>query len=134
MGRNQSHRQRTARETHREILDAGTLGEEFGLAGKIKTDFMHGALADWASDNPLPAPRGEVLGSGFQRIERLPCRCGCRFSEKMVLRTIQHLDLAASRQLQILQSGGDHFGADPRRIAESHADADGRRNFHGIRF
>ena len=77
---------------------------------------------------------GEVLGGSFQRIERLSYRCGCWFSEKVVLRKSQYLDLAARRQFQILQSGGDHFGADTRRVAGSHADADGRRNFHGVRF
>ncbi len=134
MGRNQSHRQRTTRETHREILDSGTLGEEFGLAGKIEAHLVHGAFADWAGDNSLPATRGEVLGGSFQRIERLSYRCGCWFSEKVVLRKSQYLDLAARRQFQILQSGGDHFGADPCRVAGSYADEDGRRNFHGLRF
>ena len=58
-------------------LDAGTLGEEFGLAGKIEPHLVHGAFADRAGDNPLPASGGEVLGGGFQRVECLSCRCGC---------------------------------------------------------
>ena len=71
MGCNQRDGERAAGEAHGEVFDSGAAGEEFGLAGKIKSDLVHGTLADRAGDDRLPITCGELLGSGFQGQESL---------------------------------------------------------------
>ena len=94
MGCDQRNREHAAGEAHGEIFDSGPMGEEFGLAGKIKSDFVHGALADWAGDDRLPIPCGELLGGGFQGQEGFLGGFRRRTTRRVFFRKIQNLDLA----------------------------------------
>ena len=72
MGCDQGDSQIAAGEAHGEIFNPGAAGEEFGLAGKIKSDLVHCALANRAGDDCLPLPRSEFLGGGFESGEGFP--------------------------------------------------------------
>ena len=54
---------------HREIADAASIGEEFGLAGKFEPDLVHAGLVNRTGDNGVDFAAERQLGSFFQGLQ-----------------------------------------------------------------
>lgn len=86
MGRDQRDGECAAGEAHGEIFDPGSAGEKLGLTWKIKSNLMHGALADRPGDDRLPMACGELLGGDFQGDESFLGGCARGTTRRVFLR------------------------------------------------
>ena len=80
VSRDERHGKSSARQQHREILHPTTIGEEFGLARKRETDFVHPRLVNGPGHNGLNFPAEGESGAFFEGVEGRVGRLGGRLT------------------------------------------------------
>ena len=70
MSRDEGHGQVPAREKHREILHAATVGKKFGLAGEPEPDFVHPRFVDGRGHDRVEFAMQGDLRCFLERVKR----------------------------------------------------------------